>query len=190
MNKKEKSGLYVFISAVAINVISSIIYAIIEKVDFFTALKSIWKILITFLVNLLSIELRLWQVLVFLLILVFVIKLYFDIKSKSKVNTIRPVFMDFTNGVYKGIHNKWELVKTYDNRIKMENFRPICHCGAELTTKRQHNHISYGKEKLFCVNCDEIIEADFDYEIKEDAKLYFSNELNKKINQYNESIQV
>lgn len=34
MNKKEKSGLYVFISAVAINVISSIIYAIIEKVDF------------------------------------------------------------------------------------------------------------------------------------------------------------
>ena len=59
--------------------------------------------------------------------------------------------MDFTNGIYKGIHYKWELNKTYDNRIKMDNFRPICHCGAEITTKRQHNHISYGKEKLFCV---------------------------------------
>ena len=97
--------------------------------------------------------------------------------------------MDFTSGVYKGIYYRWEIEKTYNNEIKIERFRPICNCGAELTSKDRYKNRYFPDPKLFCVNCDEIIEEKFDYEIKEDAKLYFSNELNKKIYLYNECIQ-
>lgn len=62
----------------------------------------------------------------------------------------------------------------------MENFRTLCHCGAELTTKIRYNNRYFGNPKLFCVNCHEIIEETFDSKIKENAKLYFNNELNKK----------
>lgn len=189
MKKKEKSGFYLFVSAIAINVISSVIYAIIEKVNIITAFKNVWKIVIEFLRDILLIKCQLWQVLVFLVVLATIAKIYFEIKNKPKANNIRPDFMDFTTGVYKGIHYRWKIEKTYDNRIKIDEFRPICHCGAELTIKNRHNNRYFGEPKLFCVNCDEIIEADFDYEIKEDAKLYFNNELNEKINKYNESIQ-
>ena len=47
MKKKEKNGLYVFITAIAINVILSVIYAKIEKVDIITAFKRVWNILLT-----------------------------------------------------------------------------------------------------------------------------------------------
>jgi hypothetical protein len=57
-----------------------------------------------------------------------------------------------------------------------------------LTTKNRYGNTYYPQEKLFCVNCNKIIQHDFDYEINRDAKLFFENKLRNKIDEHNRSI--
>lgn len=180
-----KNGIIAFLSAVAINVISSIIYAKIEKVDIGTAFKNVWEIIIDFVIKVLTVRVQLWIIL--LVLLIYILTNYFIKRMKSYINkkSSDPEFMSFTAGVYKGINYKWQIVKSYDNKLKIENFRPVCKCGAELTKKDRYQNAYYPQEKLFCVNCEKIIESDYDYEVYEDALLYFNNLLSRKIEEHN-----
>lgn len=73
-----------------------------------------------------------------------------------------------------------------ESEIGISHFRPVCDCGAELTLKNSFRDRYFHKSKLFCVNCQRIIESDYDDEIYDDALLYFKNKINKKLESYND----
>ena len=181
MKPKTKASIITAVVAVAINVISSIIYSLVQDVDFATAFIELWKIIIDFIVSVLSFKITIWQLLIGIFLFVLALLIY---ESKTKKNEQEiPDFMQYTSGIYKGINYHWELDR-YSNTLRINNIQPICDCGSFLTTKRNYRNAHYGQPKLYCVNCDKIIEPQFDQEILEDAKLYFGNILNKKIKDF------
>lgn len=184
----KKSALYTLIGAIVVNVVSSIIYALIEKVNFIEAFLDIWKFAFSFMANFLNVEIKLWQFIGLVAILLVI--LYFISRSHAKPTpkTTREYLKD-TSGKYKGINYKW-TVDEYNNIISINNksFRPVCDCGGELTLKRQYGNMYFMVERLFCVNCEKLIECDYNHEIHKDAELFFSNNLRKKIDEYNKAI--
>lgn len=180
---KHKKKIMALLFTLFLNILSSFIYALIQKVDFFTAFKIIMKNIFNFAKNILTFNFQLWQVLVIIFILFFIKEI---IKNNREVNEI-PDYMSYTTDFYEGICYKWRIVRILDDKFSLEDFRPVCDCGAELTMKYNYKNIIHSTKKLFCVNCKKFIDCNYDYEIHNDAKLYFENKLRKKIDCYKNS---
>ncbi|WP_166083152.1 hypothetical protein [Erysipelothrix anatis] len=184
----KKSALYTLVGAIVANVLSSIIYALIENVNFIEAFFNIWGFIFDFMVNLLNFEIKLWHIIALVLILFAI--LYSISRSQTKpIPKTTKEYLKYTSGQYKGINYKW-ILDEYDNTISINDisFRPVCDCGGELTLKRRHGNRSFSSERLFCVNCEKLIDSEYNHEIHEDAMLFFSNNLGKKIEEYNKTI--
>lgn len=188
MKNKFKNVVIGVCTAIFVNVASSCIYAKIKSVDFFTAFNTIWRLFIDIITYKLQINIQVWQLLLIGLVLALIVTLAINYTGKAKKNT-KPEFMNYTTGVYKDIRYKWRIKKNYDNQLEICDFRPICDCGAELTTKNKHGDNYYFTDKLFCVNCDKIIPHDFNIYILKDAKLFFENVLRKKVDEHNKKLQ-
>ncbi|AMS11304.1 hypothetical protein K0810_06760 [Erysipelothrix rhusiopathiae] len=184
----KKNALYSIIVAIIINVISSVIYALIEKINFIEAFLQIWEYLFELIANILNFEIKIWQLIVPIILLC--VTLYIIALKSSKSNTkISKEYMEYISGKYKDIHYKWTL-DSYNNVVSINrfNFRPVCGCGGELTFKRQFGNMHFSSDKLFCVNCEKLIDGDYNHEIHNDALLFFSNNLGKKIEKHNRTI--
>ena len=150
--------------------------------DFATALIEIWKIATNFIVSILSFKITIWQLLIGIFLFVLALLIY-ENKTRQNAQEV-PDFMKYTSDVYKGINYHWELDR-FSNTLRINNIQPICDCGGLLATKSNYRNIHYSQPKLYCVNCDKIIEPQFDQEVLEDAELYFTNMLNRKIKEFN-----
>lgn len=179
---KYKVGINAFLVGVLLNVISSIIYAKIENIDFISSIFEIWKMFYGFIINILEYKVSIWIILVTIFVIYLALRIYFSIIEKKEAN--KPDFLNYLNDVYKGIDYRWEI-DLYNKRLK--NVHPICSCGAQLTTKNKYKNRYYSSPKLYCVNCDKIIEEDFDNTILEDAILYFTNKYNNKVREYHKN---
>lgn len=181
-NTKVIGGL---IGIVLLNIFSSLIFSIMEKINFFTAFLKIWENIFSFTLIILSVNLQIWQFLVFIMIVVLIIILIVKFNIKNYPLN-EPEYMKYLSGKYKGINYKWRFSK-YGNTLSIEDFHPVCSCGGELTLRSYHGSSIYSQEKLFCVNCEKIIQHDYNHEIDKDANLYFKNILSKKIEEHNQN---
>lgn len=68
---KHKKKIMALLFTLFLNILSSFIYALIQKVDFFTAFKIIMKNIFNFAKNILTFNFQLWQVLVIIFIFFF-----------------------------------------------------------------------------------------------------------------------
>ena len=178
---KNKKVLNSILGTLVLNVIAAYIYSWITSINIWAAFVEIYK----WLFSLLFIDIKLWQVIVSLLLIFIVFYIYMIIKNKNSKPDLSEIFQ-FNSGVFKGIHFKWDVIKLSESEIGISHFRPICDCGSELTLKNSFRDMYYNKSKLFCVNCQRIIESDYDDEIYDDALLFFKNKMNKKLESYND----
>jgi len=183
-NKIKNTTLFAITIGVVINLISSVIYSKIENVDFITGFVELWKKLFNFFIMIINFRIPVWVIIIVLFIFFVIIKIYIAIiDSKEKY---QPKYMNYLSDTYKGIIYQWELNK-YGNGIKLENIIPVCNCGGQFTMKQKHKNIHYGSPKLYCVNCDKIIEENFDEEVLQDAELYFTNKVRQLMKKEQES---
>lgn len=112
-------------------------------------------------------------------------------RFKAMINSEQQKIMEFTSGKYKDVNFKWDVVKTADNKIVIRNLRPVCTCGGELIPK---SNVKIGNfvhltPVLYCVNCERPLAVNFNEDFLHEANVYFSNILNKKIDNYNNIIK-
>jgi Ca2+/Na+ antiporter len=113
MNRKGKNSVIVLLSAIFVNVISSMVYAWVKTVDIITAFTTLWGMIFTLFKNILTFKIQVWQIILICFIFIFVVWLFIKYNGNKKYNHNVPEFMNFTTGVYKGIHYKWQIVNLY-----------------------------------------------------------------------------
>lgn len=181
IGKNIRYTIYTIGISVIVQLISSILFARLNQVNFLTAFKGVWRLFLNFIKKVLLFNIQIWQILLFIAIL-FLIN--YILQNTKKVALSEPEFMKYTSDKYKGINYKWKL-DHYAGEIKITHLEPICDCGAFLTLKDRVNNTYYGRDQLYCVNCEKLVKETYDYEIKQDALLFFINKLNKKIVEHN-----
>lgn len=177
---KNKKIVNSILGTLVLNIIAAYIYSWITSINFLSAFVEIYK----WIFSLLFIDIKLWVVIVLLLIFI-AGYIHMIIKNKNSKPDLSEIFQ-FNSGVFKGIHFKWDVIKLSESEIGISHFRPVCDCGSELTLKNSFRDRYFHKGKLFCVNCQRIIESDYDDEIFDDALLFFKNQMNKILESYND----
>lgn len=178
---KNKKIVNSILGTLVLNIIAAYIYSWITSINFLSAFVEIYK----WLFSLLFIDIKVWLVIVLLVLIFIVVYIHMIIKNKNSKPDFSE-FFQFNSGVFKGIHFKWDVRKLSESEIGISHFRPVCDCGSELTLKNSFRDRYFHKSKLFCVNCQRIIESDYDDEIYYDALLFFKNKMNKKLESYND----
>lgn len=141
---------------------------------------------------------KIWKIVLVLFSVFLIVFLYCKHKKKIKKNSFLSIIkheeqkiLEFTSYKYKDVNFKWDVVKTADNKIVIRNLRPVCTCGGELIPK---SNVKIGNfvhltPVLYCVNCEKPLAVNFNEDFLHEANVYFSNILNKKIENYNNIIK-
>lgn len=151
-----------------------------------------------FLQRIFSQDVKIWKIVLVLFSIFLIVFLYYKHKKKIKKNNRLSIIkkeeqkiLEFTSGKYKDVNFKWDVVKTADNKIVIKHLRPVCNCGGELIPKsnvKTGNFIRLTPIP-YCVNCKKPLTANINEDLRYEAKIYFSNILNKKIENYNNIIK-
>lgn len=153
-----KKYLKSLIGQIIIAVISTIIgNFIVEKITKFNILKFLWEKLLQ-LLNLiwkfLNIKMAVWIYIVISIGLLGIVIVYLMIQNR-KVEKVEPDFLKYREDKYKGrVKFKWEYIKDFEGKYRMENFIPICECGCQLDQKRKIGNYYFGMDQYVCPKCE------------------------------------
>lgn len=167
-------------TAVIVEVVASIIVSLISNINLIDATIIIWKWIYNFIKSLLLFRVPIWVILI--VIVFFIIIIMFIYNYSNSNNCSKPWYSDYIEDEYKNILYTWNYTTTYSGKIDIENFRPICpSCEGDLTTVWEHGNRHYSGPRLFCPNCDNVLNTPSSEEIDQ-AKLFVFNKLKKKLN--------
>lgn len=153
-----KKALKSLIGQIIIAVISTIIgNFIVEKITKFNILKFLWEKLLQLLNliwNFLNIKIAIWIYIVISIGLVGIVIVYLMIQNR-RVEIAEPDFLKYREDKYKGrVKFRWEYIKDFEGKYRMENFIPICECGCQLDQKRKIGNSYFGMDQYVCPKCE------------------------------------
>lgn len=150
MNKMKK----VLSNSWAISVGSSLIViaitALVKKINFFESL----KLLLSWFIKIITFRVPLYLIVLGILFFIVIINISVKIEERKEEN--RPKWLNYTTDSYKDWIFKWQYNINYYNQCKIENLRPVCQCGCELSEKNNYNNVYYSLGRLICPNCEKI----------------------------------
>ena len=175
---KENKILTTIITGVIIEIVASTIISITKEIDFLKATKIFWNTLISFFGKILNFKIPIWSILVVGLLLYIILLII--IKIEESKTTSKTWYEDYTKDNYKSVLYCWNYYKTFDGKIDLKDFRPICNlCNGDLTITNSYRNSHYMTPQLYCPNCDKVLKTPSSEEI-EQAELFVRNNLKKR----------
>lgn len=111
-------------------------------------------IIFNFIKDILNCKIPLWSILLFLLFVLVVRVLIISLKSKNSISREHPDwYYDFKTMKYKNWIFTWNY-EEYGGEYTIENIRPICSCGCELTDLNGFQYRNFMGSILKCPNCE------------------------------------
>lgn len=153
-----KNFLKSLIGETIIAVISAILgNFMVEKITNFNVLKFLWKKLLQ-LLNLIcdffNIKIAIWIYIVITVGLIGIVIVYLMIHNRI-VKLTEPDFLKYCEDKYKGrVKFRWEYIKDFEGKYRMQNFIPICECGCQLDQKREIGNTYFGINQYVCPKCE------------------------------------
>lgn len=178
MKKHLKTILLIFIFPIITGIISGVITAKIQDINFLEALWLIIKVIFNFFLNLLTFKIPLWIILIIIFVIIGIIKILIIINdSKNKIESkkmeIKKVFQDYTEDYYDDIKYRWNWYESYDG-VQITNLHPICECGCDLEYDMFDSYI-------ICPDCKKRYKNTVD---ENSAERVFGNRYRKKLEKY------
>lgn len=129
-------------------IIATSITAKVKQIKFFEAL----KLLLSWLIKIITFRVPLYLIVLGILFFIVIINISVKIEERKEEN--RPKWLNYTTDSYKDWIFKWQYNINYYNQCKIENLRPVCQCGCELSMKDDYKNRYYGRGILLCPNCE------------------------------------
>ena len=176
MKKNFNKILILFIIPIITGVISGVITAKIQEINFISALAIIFKFILDFIISILMFEMPVWLILISSFCIISAIKTMLSIQNSSNNTTTLEKTQDeekleqYVEDVYNGIKYRWKWYE-YDNELEMSNLHPICECGCDLEYSILDSYIE-------CPDCKKEYENTVDENKAEKA---FKNRYRKKL---------
>lgn len=178
MKKQLKNILIFLIVPIITGTISGIIVAKIQNINFIEALKIVLTSVISFVTKLLTLNIPVWVILIFIIILV-ILRIFKSIFFDNKIDVnleLKKIYKNYTEDSYNGIHYKWKWIETYDGQL-LDDIHPICNCGCNL------NYNSWNLDRyVTCPDCKK--KYDTNNINENDAENVFINRCNKKTKEF------
>lgn len=177
---KENKILATIIGTVIADIISSIVLSLVNRIDLWNATLLMWEKIVYFFRNILLFKVPVWIIFVIILIIIS-IKYIVNrtINKENDINIKETKYKEYTEDTYGGRKYSWDYIE-YGNNIRIDDFKPICpRCGGNLIEKYQIRNSYYGREKLFCPNCQEIACDIPSIEDLHEAEVFIENKINK-----------
>ena len=176
---KENKILATIIGTVIADIISSIVLSLINKINLWNATLLIWREVYSFFENIMLFKVSVWIIIVILLTIVSIKVIVKRIINKESDIINKPKYKEYKEDTYGGRKYSWDYIE-YGNNIRIDKFKPICpKCSGNLIEKKQIGNTYYGREKLFCPNC-QVIACDIPYvEDLHEAEVFIENKIRK-----------
>lgn len=172
---KENKLISTIITGVIIELISTGLISITNKIDFIKSTKMLWNAIYNFFKTILNFGIPVWFILMTVFVLYIILKKIVKIKENKKVDN--SWYESYTTDSYKGVLYNWYYYKNDEGKIDIEKFGPICkYCKGNLTTIEARN----GYDNLYCPNCDKVLKTPLEEEF-EQAEVFVRNNLKKKL---------
>lgn len=176
---KENKLFSTIIVGVTIELISTGMLSAIHNVDFIKSTKMLCNAIYSFISIILNFRIPVWFIIATLFIIYLVLLLIIKI-NKTK-GTDNSWYESYTTDSYRGVLYNWYYYKNFEGKLDLKGFRPICkYCKGDLTTTNKHGNSHYMMPRLYCPNCDEVLETPSSEDI-EQAELFVRNNLKKKL---------
>ena len=167
------------IVGVTIELISTGILSVIHNVGFIKSTKMLWNAIYNFISTILNFKIPVWFIIATLFILYLVLLLI--IKINETKNTDNSWYESYTTDSYRGVLYNWYYYKNFEGGLELKGFRPICkYCKGDLTMTEKYKNSHYMIPKLYCPNCDKVLETPSKEEMVQ-AELFVRNNLKKKL---------
>lgn len=178
MKKYFKSIWLVFIIPIVTGVISGVITAKIEKINFISALVIMFEKIVSFILDILTFKVPIWIIVIGIFIIIFIIKILIYIEDSNKnlehqKENEKRVFKDYTEDEYEGIRYKWEWNEKY-NGIEMINLHPVCECGCIFNYSLYDSYLK-------CPDCKKRYRNNVDLD---SAMRVFANRYSKRLEKF------
>ena len=139
------------LSPILVAIIISIYTALSKKINFLDALQLLSKTFFAWIISFFTFSVPIYIILIVLILLLIALKIYVEI-SEVKTNN-SPKWLTYTKTHYKNWIIRWEYRLDYNNKYHIENLRPICQCGCELTVKDRYKNTYYSIGIFVCPKC-------------------------------------
>ena len=133
-----KKILMLFIIPIITGVISGIITAEIQNINFISGLIIVFKFIFKIIKSLLLFKLPTLIILIMIFIIILLIKIIRFIQTKKinnstkEQNEEKTLLEEYVEDEYDGIKYNWKWYNSYEG-LKITKLQPICECGCELT---------------------------------------------------------
>lgn len=128
--------------------IISAITAIYKKINIIQAIKQ----LLTWVIAFLTFRIPLYIILIVIVCIAIAAKICIVVLTAKECE--KPKWLKYTKTKYKNWFMTWEYHLNYDNKYNIENLRPICECGCELSNRESINNVYYSVGVLVCPKCE------------------------------------
>ena len=180
---KENKLFSTVIIGVTIELISTGMLSAIHKVDFIKSTKMLWNAIYNFISIILNFKIPVWFIITTLFILYLILLLIIKI-NETKISN-NSWYESYIMDSYKGVLYNWYYYKNYEGKLDLKGFRPICkYCKGDLTMTEKYGNSHYMTPKLYCPNCDKVLETPSEEEIMQ-AELFVRNNLKKRLEEKN-----
>ena len=176
---KENKIISTIIAGVTVELIATAIIIEINKLDLIKSTKIIWSAIFRFFSAILNFNIPVWIILIVIIILYIVLRIIIRIKEYQ--NSDESWYKDYTEENYRGVLYNWSYYKTFEGKIDLSNFTPICiYCRGNLTTTNHYGNSHYMTQRLYCPNCDKVLETPSSEDINQ-AQVFVRNNLKKRL---------
>lgn len=180
---KENKLFSTVIIGVTIELISTGMLSVIHKVDFIKSTKMLWNTIYNFISIIFNFKIPVWFIVATLFILYLILLLVIKINETKSSNN--SWYESYKMDSYKGVLYNWYYHKNYEGKLDLKGFRPICkYCKGDLTMTEKYGNSHYMIPKLYCPNCDKVLETPSEEEMMQ-AELFVRNNLKKKLEEKN-----
>lgn len=180
---KENKLVSTVIIGVTIELISTGMLSVIHKVDFIKSTKMLWNAIYNFISIIFNFKIPVWFIVATLFILYLILLLVIKINETKSSNN--SWYESYIMDSYKGVLYNWYYYKNYEGKLDLKGFRPICkYCKGDLTMTERYGNSHYMTPKLYCPNCDQVLETPSEEEIMQ-AELFVRNNLKKRLEEKN-----
>lgn len=177
MKKYFKLTCLIFIIPILTGVISGVITAKIENINFISALGIVLEKIFAFILNILTFKISIWVIAIVVFIIIVAIKILLYIEDNNnkknielKKEKLKSAFRNYTEDEYEGLKYKWEW-KERSNGIEMINLHPVCECGCIFNYSPFDNYLK-------CPDCKKTYRNNVDLD---SAMRVFANRYSKRL---------
>lgn len=151
------------LGSIIATIILSAITAMYQKINIIKALKQVF----CWVFSVFTYKVPIYAIILVIIGFFIITEVLIAVKS-PKTNNL-PKWIKYTKQSYKSWIFTWDYHLTYNNKYNIEELRPICQCGCELSYKEEVGNIYYGNGILVCPKCQSTYPS-IDDSIIEDVK--------------------